>query len=266
MLGPVKSGSSWWWTAAGKHPAARDYLRLGHLSPFTDGFADWVRNGYRNMNLKENKPISAFRSWRFWASGFGKGALACGVVRDSSDSMGRQYPFLIMGNGPMKGWEDRWNLLTHACEETWRRMESLSLNLPEGSEHLEKEIRHGIPPPVPEWSRHAARVESVGEADGSFEEWASYLERECSAISGRIDFLIELDHEPAGDPFALALPWTNFMKRHQERIPSSLFMGGTSEMAFLAVFHRPLMPSDFVRLWSVTRGGKPCGAIAAPSA
>jgi len=251
MLGPVKSGSSWWWTAAGKHPAARDYLRLGHLSPFTDGFADWVRNGYRNMNLKENKPISAFRSWRFWASGFGKDALACGVVRDSSDSMGRQYPFLIMGSGPMKGWKDRWNLLTLACDETWRRMESLSLNLPEGSEHLEKEIRHGIIPPVPEWSRHAARGGSVGKADGTFEEKASFLEREFSAHSGRNDLLIELDHEAAGGPYTLAVPWINSMKIHQEKIPNSLFLGGTSEMAFLAVFHRPLMPSDFVRLWSV---------------
>ena len=266
MLGPVMSGSSWWWTAAGKHPAARDYLRLGHLSPFADGFADWVRNGYRNLNRKENKPFSEFRSWRFWALGFGKDALACGVVRDSSDAMGRQYPLLIMGNGPMKGWEDQWNLLTLACEETWSRMESLSLNLPDGFSRLEKEIRHGITPPFPEWSRHAARGESLGEDSGSFEERASFLERECSAFSGRIDLLIELDHEPAGDPITLAVLWTNFMKRHQEKIPSSLFLGGTSEMAYLAVFHRPLMPSDFVRLWSVSRGGKPCGALAARSA
>jgi hypothetical protein len=34
--------------------------------------------------------------------------------------------------------------------------------------------------------------------------------------------------------------------------PNAVFMGGTADAAHLAVFRRPLVPADFVRLWSVS--------------
>jgi len=266
MLESVESARHWWWAAAGKHPVSRDYVRLGHLSPFADGFAEWVKNGYRTLDPKENRPVSAFCSWRFWARGFGKESLVLGVVKDSSDAMGRQYPFLVLGNGPLKGWENHWDLLPLACEETWSRMEYLSLTMPEGFGRLEKEIHHGIRPPLPEWSQHAARRKSVGEEGGAFEGKASFLERECAALSGRMEILIDLDHEPAGDPFAMAALWNRILRIHLPAVPNALLLGGTQERACLAVFLRPLMPSDFVQLWSVSRGGKPCVAPNVPSA
>jgi type VI secretion system protein VasJ len=260
------SGPSWWWTAAGKHPVARDYVRLGHLSPFADGFADWVRNGYRNLNLKENKPFSAFRSWRFWARGFGRDALACGVVRDSSDAMGRQYPLLIMGNGPMKGWEIHWDLLLVACEGTWGRMEELSSQRFTDLDHLQKEIGHRIPSPLPEWTEHAARRERLGGEEVGFKDRLSAMKKECADVSGKTEIRIDLNHDPGGDPIALAALWSHTLKNNLEAVPNALFIGGTPERSYLDLFHRPLMPSDFVRLWSVSRGGKPCGAMAARSA
>jgi len=35
-------------------------------------------------------------------------------------------------------------------------------------------------------------------------------------------------------------------------IPNTIFMGGTMERLFLALFRRPLQTADFVQLWTVS--------------
>ena len=93
--------TTWHWSAFGKHPAAADYFRLGYSSPFVDGLTKWVESGYRLLAERSDTP-PPFCSWRFWARGFGRESLVLGVVRVSSDSLGRPYPLLIMGSGPLQ--------------------------------------------------------------------------------------------------------------------------------------------------------------------
>ncbi|MDI6752891.1 MAG: hypothetical protein QME78_00675, partial [Thermodesulfobacteriota bacterium] len=50
--------------------------------------------------------------------------------------------------------------------------------------------------------------------------------------------------------------WIGFchflLKEQEDSVPNGLFMGGSLEKTCLAGFRRPLIPADFVRLWSVS--------------
>jgi len=88
----------------GKHPVAMDYFHLGTSAPLVNAFGAWIENGYQKVVSPARNGL-ALHSWRFWARGIQKGHIACGVVRDSSDSTGRPYPLLVMGIGKLPGWE-----------------------------------------------------------------------------------------------------------------------------------------------------------------
>jgi type VI secretion system protein VasJ len=98
VLDTIDSGQNWQWAAFGKHPAAKDYFRLGENTPFFEGLFTWIEDGYQLLTTKE---ITApeFCSWRFYAKAPGKESLVCGVVRVSSDSFGRPFPLVITGIG-----------------------------------------------------------------------------------------------------------------------------------------------------------------------
>ncbi|MRR35726.1 type VI secretion system-associated protein TagF, partial [bacterium] len=124
MLGLTLSLQQWSWCAYGKHPVAKDFIRLGRVFPLAASMAEWVEKGYsaaKGALKTERQP----RFWRFWARGSVNGELVCGFLRDSSDSIGREYPFLVLGSGPISSWEEHWDLLPCACEQTWNRIEYL---------------------------------------------------------------------------------------------------------------------------------------------
>ena len=123
MLELVKSKRRWEWMACGKHPVAGDYFRTGANTSVFDAFSNWVETGFHQCNGKIGQQVY---SWRFWAKGYEKEALICGVVRDSSDRLGRPYPLLVMGSGPVKGLKQRWSLLPTFCDDAWRQMENIS--------------------------------------------------------------------------------------------------------------------------------------------
>jgi len=249
----MRSRQPWNWGAYGKHPVGRDYFRVGPDDPFLQAFSDWVEGGYRKLN-PERGSNTLFCSWRFWARGPKKGSLVCGVGRDSSDSIGRPYPFLILGTGTLKGWEDNWDLLPDVCVGTWTQMEYMSAKRFSDFEQFESEVRH-IKPPEAEWSKLKSKEE--GKAGASSQNSLSLNDRDVeemiTSLSQDKALFIPLDSGPSGDPHFLAGLWHSLLKSRINDIPSTVFMGGSSEGTFLAVFKRALAPADFVRLWS---GGK----------
>ena len=95
MLGSIIQNRKWNWAAVGKHPSAKDYIRIGGGSALLDAVAQWSANGYHELSPgKTQQPV--YRSWRFWLKGIKKGSIICGLGRDSSDSIGR--PFLMPFN------------------------------------------------------------------------------------------------------------------------------------------------------------------------
>ncbi len=244
MLGSVESANSWHWAAWGKHPVATDYFCLGLNSPLIKAFSDWIEKGYQTLGSKPRASSKVY-SWRFWAKGPKKETLVCGVGRDSSDSLGRPYPLMIMGTGPLDGWEDHWDLLPFACEKTWSRIEYLSAKRFIDFKQLEEEVRI-IKPPYPHWPEFVSQRGDLGMSSCN----PRAIENKAESLTTEKDFLVPLDGGPSNDHLAVAGLWHFFLKAHARAVPNAVFMGGTPDDAYLAVFKRPLMPADFVQLWS----------------
>lgn len=92
--------NKWQWVICGKHPGLKDYFQLGPNLPMVAALADWIEKGYRGV-AGARTLASNLLSWRFWAAGPDRNTLLCGILRDSSDSVGRPYPLLVAGSGPL---------------------------------------------------------------------------------------------------------------------------------------------------------------------
>lgn len=248
MLGSINLKTSWNWTACGKHPVAADYFSAGSDNPLLKALSDWVKNGYRILGPR-NKRTPNLYSWRFWAGGAGKGNLICGIVRDSSDSLGRPYPLLIMGTGSLKGWRDHWEFLPFACEKTWSQIEYLSARRFMDFKQLEEGVRM-IDPPDSDWSTF--QNQSVSRSDLKF-SLGNQFHSGVDNFAKDTDFLLPLDCGPLNDCFKAAALWHLFLKTRLGNRPNAVFMGGVPEKTFLSLINHALVPNDFVRLWSVCK-------------
>lgn len=247
MLETIRSERRWQWAAYGKHPAAKDYFKIGHDFPLLNSFSGWIENGYQVLASKDN-PINARRSWRFWTREARRENLVCGIVRDSNDGLGRPYPLLIIGTGPLKDWLSQWDLVPLACENTWGQMEDLSGKTFGDLRELEEKVQN-IRPPAAEWLELARKREGFEEPESLR---LSDLGGLISSFSEKMDCFIPLDQAPFRDRFELIGLCHSLVRARTEAAPTAIFMGGTVEKAYVAFFRRPLAPSDFIHLWSVT--------------
>jgi type VI secretion system protein VasJ len=254
----IEDEKNWQWAAFGKHPAAKDYFRLGEETPFVEGLFRWVESGYQLLTAKENAAPD-FCSWRFWAREANKNSLACGVVRVSSDSLGRPYPLVIMGSGPLSNWRENWDLLPFSGERTWRQIEYLAANLFADFKKLEEEIRT-IRPPNANWPDLARKRKELNCLESPIDPYASFLDfRELKKISAlhaeKPEVFISLDRGPCVDKTMHVSLWHLLFRESAKSLPNAIFMGGTLEKAYLSVFKRPMKSSDFVQLWSAAAAG-----------
>ncbi|MDD2274137.1 MAG: type VI secretion system protein TssA [Desulfuromonadaceae bacterium] len=259
MLDSIKDEQNWKWAAFGKHPTAKDYFRLGEEPPFVEGLFGWVEKGYQLLTTKENATPD-FCSWRFWIREAGKNALVCGVVRVSSDSLGRPYPLVIMGAGPLQNWQENWDLLPFAAERTWRQIEYLGANLFTDFKKLEEEIRT-IRPPDANWPEHAQKRKALNRVCSPLDPYASFLDiRElkklAAAHADKPEVFISLDRGPCDDKIMHVSLWHLLARESVPKsLPNAMFMGGALDKAYLAIIKRPLKPADFIQLWSVSAPG-----------
>jgi type VI secretion system protein VasJ len=241
VLGAVTVPEGWRFAAFGKHPGAKDYIRLGSATPILAGIADWVDKGYAGIEGKK-KGMADAASWRFWSKGGGPEALVCGVVRDSVDRFGRPYPLLVLGTGSLRDWEAHWDLLPYACLPVWQRIEYLGAQRYEEIGRLESTIR-GLHPPVPGWADFSGRRDR---------EVPASVRAGNDDAPGEATRFLRLDGELGRDPFPEAVGWQSRMRRDDAEAPNAVFFGGTLSRAYLGVFRKALATPDFVRIWNVT--------------
>ncbi len=258
MLGAIESPQRWQWVSLGKHPVARDFFRLGPDVTMMGEFSEWVESGYRAL---PSKPSSAadFHSFRFWAKAPGKDGLVLGVVRDSSDDIGRPYPFLTMGSGPLKAWEEHWDLLPLACEMSWGRIEYLSSGAVQDYRRMEIEVSQRLIPPVPDWEvlleRRRAITPPGSDPDGAGSCMdLREMKRQAMGLSGEAEIFLSLDAARAADHGSAVAMWNFLLRECGAPTPKAVFVGGALGSPCLAMFCRALAPSDFGRLWKA-----PCG-------
>jgi len=253
VLESLGSKNVWQWAACGKHPLAKDYFTLGRNDALLKVFANWVEEGYRNLSgRKELRSCQC--SWRFWARQKG-GALVCGLIRDSSDKIGRPYPLLVLGSGVVENWEKHWDLLPFACERTWNQMEYFASGIPRDIKYLEDELRR-IREPSSQWDEFFVQRERLAlpaSHDGSqkVQKELRNLGRDKSELVESSEFRLDLTQHSAGDPWVTVIFWHFVLKENSNSIPNAVFMGGGVNRSFLNVFRRPMAPADLVRLWDV---------------
>ena len=253
MLGLGKPKNRWNWAACGKHPVARDYFRLSLNTSLLVAFENWIEKGYQALSSRQPSDQSMY-SWRFWAKGIKKGNLICGVAKDSSDSIGRPYPLIIMGEGILDGWEEHWDLLPHAFETTWDKIEYMSSRRFENLKGLEHEVC-AIKNPKPDWlewksqSKNQGKLQSLTHAL-TISKDNDEIKEKAACLAKKMECLVPLDIQTDEDPLDIASYWNSLLKVHSPNVPNAVFLGGVPEKRFLAVFNRSLNTNDFVRLWS----------------
>ena len=252
MLGKLIGHPSWDWAAFGKHPVAKDYFQLNLESPMASAFASWVDAGFRRLSEDERRDTAC--SWRFWAKGLKKGTTVCGLGKSSSDSIGRPYPMMIIGEGALDQWEKFWHLMLVGLGPTWETLEYASTRRLRSLDQLEMDINH-FETPRKQWQQ--ARQLNHRELAGDLPGWKnnkiilSGVREKVRALETDGRLLIPLDGQEPMDPFQLAVAWHLALKDCQSPLPNTVFMGGTPDKTFLALYSRPLSPDDFTVLWSV---------------
>jgi type VI secretion system protein VasJ len=240
MRDTSKPITGWHWAAVGKHPAVRDFMEAGVAFPLFEALSQWMEKGYEERSRRNE--MTSLHSWRFWARGGRKNSVACGLLKDSCDDIGRPYPLLIMGTGELDGWEEHWDLLPLACETTWGQMESFSTRMYKTFQGLEQDL-YGMRIPAPRWE------------DFSTTDFSTYT---SSPSRGLIEnfvpgdiFSVQLEPLPAQDQKMHILAWHRLCRNHVKELPVIVFMGNAGgESSHLFMARRALAVDDFERLWA----------------
>lgn len=199
---------------------------------------------------EQDRPGRKGCSWRFWARGNTGNDLLCGLLRDSSDSIGRPYPLLVAGGGFLSSWENHWELLPRVCEGTWRQLEYVSARKFDNLEKLEGELLR-TRPPRPDWSDAPST-----DAETTLPESLSRLSPPLKdrVPKGVVRLPLNDSGGIAGDDkddaiLNRVLHMNAAMKNSFAKTPGAVFLGGSLERSFAVFFFRAINAEDFASLW-----------------
>ena len=218
--------------------------------------------------------MSGMCSWRFWAQVPGKkDNIVCGVVRQSSDKIGRPYPLIIVGTGVLGSCWKKWDLLPSGLDNLWQRMETLAAGRAADVRFFEDELKC-IPSPSETWqetvlhSKHEPFAQSVlkglsSELKGILQNGV-YLLKQRGAASFPLEDLIAARRALGNqNPLygrsmeASAVSHTDMvtvLHRYLKQalpstMPCSVFLGGSLTSSLVYVFFRAITPEDFLNMW-----------------
>lgn len=245
--------ASWRWSAIGKHPVAADFVRLGAPDPTVLALWDWVEAGF-NRWLAGAAPTAPTMSFRWWA-GAPKSAFRCGILRASSDSIGRPYPLLITACGELENWRHYWTLLPFACDACWNRMEAFAAGSQRDFQVMEQRLRL-LPPPLADWAKLQA-LQLSGLESGRAAPAAALAQAAAGAAAAPAGGLqdrvlkVPVPRVGGGDHARALSDYYGQWRLRNRELPSIVFMGGPMDAAQLILFLRPLTTDDFVGLWNM---------------
>lgn len=242
----MKSDQHWHWCFYGKHPAARDYFTIGKNLPMIQAFIDWVERGYLPLTGKKEK-AELSNSWRFWSRTPTRNQLICGLVRSSCDAIGRPYPLLMTGVGGLDGWERNWEMLPFACEKVWQQFEHIATRKYTTLERLKLDLDL-LKGPDNNWNELRDLISSDHKSGVAGTE---LTKENMAKLMREKEIFMALKPKTADTLFMLIAKWHQYLKAHCPVMPNALFMGGSMQQTFLAVFIRALKPDDFTLLWDL---------------
>jgi type VI secretion system protein VasJ len=250
MLGIGEKKSKFELSAYGKHPAFSDYFSLNTGSPLVNALSVWVEEGTKRKG-NHNKKVHSFR---FWIRGIKKGELALGIIRDSSDHLGRPYPLFIMGVGFVKNWEKRWHHIFSSFGAVFRAFEDVSASRYDSFREFETSLaRINFP--------ESLRINDPGlegeASDGELNEKFRLPEMMMAWFNkDREKGVLSLPVAALSGGFASTARKTKggglFGRKSQ--IPGAVFWGGLPENPVLTIYSRPLKTDDFCDLFTAFYG------------
>jgi type VI secretion system protein VasJ len=250
----MKHDQSWAWCFYGKHPVARDYLTFGDDLPMAQAYINWVESGYLPLIGEKEKP-GASNSWRFWSRTPNRSQLICGLVRSSCDAIGRTYPLLMIGVGTLRDWDKNWDVLPYSCEKVWHQLEDIATRKYESFERLKLDM-NGLQLPDNRWDALRGSLLLNNSEGGEGLKTSSGLDdntkERLSILLQEREIIMALKPEKAGNLFHLIAEWHQYIKTYSAEIPNAVFLGGSMDKTFMAVFLRPLKPDDFTLLWDLS--------------
>lgn len=222
----------WRWMACGKHPSASDFFKIGARFLLAESLAEWIDRGYRALPEGSRR---CRRSWRFWATG-GPRELAIGLLVDSRDSLGRPYPLLLMGSGPLPGWEEHWELLTILCQKAWIGFECVACERFSDLNGMQAALEE-VTPPAPVES-------SVLTSTGNL-----YGKPPPVSSGGEDKDVIDVDIAESYDNLSSIVNSVSCAGLALNKVPTAVFIAGEHQIRRLLLFQRPLSHKDFFLLW-----------------
>lgn len=244
MLEFFKLKQPWKWAAFGKHPVAADYFAAGDPSPILNAFSSWVEKGYQS--LKGDQTKAPWNSFRFWIKG-PKKDLIMGTLHDSSDRIGRKFPLLIIGTGPLGNWEKKWEGLPSALDKAWTRAEYLACKRYSEIKMLESDIL-AMPDPAAEGGLTEPPLEKKGWPSAFLGSDMDFKENLKSLLNnGKASFQTAWESDSEGHS-----PLTGMHHLLKSRIgplsPTAAFTTLASGKATVVLFRKPLTTDDFLYL------------------
>ncbi|WP_022665661.1 TagF domain-containing protein [Desulfospira joergensenii] len=239
MLGIKKQTGGFQVSASGKHPAFNDYFSVNVESPLAIALASWVENGMAAKGKTDRTRIP--RSFRFWVRGIRKGELSLGILRESSDRMGRIYPLMIMGSLVMNGRDREWQSIFDGFEMVFRNFENMTTTVYDRFNDFEDGL-----------------LEMTGRGSPPFEE--NGKETDLSRAMGAW-FHRDRDQEMMTLPVdQLKKIFSGLPPKKESRgffrpgpdPPGAAFLGGLPGEPVITIYSRALRTRDFLTLFNLT--------------
>lgn len=245
MLGLGRQKPNFELSAHGKHPAFSDYFSLNTDLPLVKALSGWIEKGIKlTGKIKENRMSHSFR---FWMRGIKKNELALGIIRESSDRLGRPYPLLIMGNGVVRNWEKRWSYIFPGFETVYRAFEDIAASRYETFKELETKLDR-IVFPVMNLDHTSKTIDEMSELPEIMEAWFK-KDREKGELSLPVARLLNM----GAAPYSKEVKGPGLFKK-KPPVPGAVFLGGLPQNSVLTMYARPLKVNDFLSLFNISHG------------
>ena len=222
-------------SAFGKHPAFDDFFSIQVESAIARALAAWIEKAAAQTPPAHRKNTSC--SYRFWTKGIKNYDLVLGLVRDSSDRMGRPYPLLITAGVAIKNWQKTWQYIFTAFDSVFRTFEASATGRYDDFKSFESALQNINGQVV------KAPGKTVDKLSNCILAFYKQDGRE-NRLSLPVAKLLATFKNTGVKPDT----WGFFKKNPP--IPGAVFLGGMPDMPMIHVFNRPLRAQDFNRLFA----------------
>lgn len=169
--------------------------------------------------------------------------MVCGLVRNSCDTHGRNFPLLCIGTGGLTNWAGHCSMLPLAFESMWKNIEYVASARFDTARQLNEALQL-IEQPVPDWNGYQQRLHISAKSSKPLS---------CDETVQDGKRLLQIDcRQPENLPMEM-----HFCQRVkgmvEDQSPMAVFIGEIQDNIAVAIINHALVPDDFVWLWTLNQ-------------